>query len=184
MSRLFEPSLFYLSFLPLWLSILFVDITSIIENEKHLYSEIIGIVIITILLVFSFAILFFQIKCFKKRKHKTKRTIYYAEKDKSLIPSFIFTFALPLCAFDFTLWKDCVLFLIFFVPIVCICIKNNIIFPNIVLLLFKYNFYNCKFENDEKQAIKTVISKSKLDIAKIGDKILVKQINNSMFIEI
>ncbi len=184
MNRLFEPCLFYLSFSPLWLSILFVDITSIIENKKNIYSEIVGIVLITLLLLISSAILFFQLRYFKKRKYKTKKTIYYATKDKSLIPSFIFTFALPLCTFDFTLWKDCILFFIFFVPITYICIKNNIVFPNIVLLLFRYNFYNCKFENDEKQTMKTVISKSKLDVAKIGDEILVKQINNNIVIEI
>ena len=32
--------------------------------------------------------------------------------------------------------------------------------------------------------MKTVISKSKLDVAKIGDEILVKQINNNIVIEI
>ena len=72
MNRLFEPCLFYLSFSPLWLSILFVDITSIIENKKNIYSEIVGIVLITLLLLISSAILFFQLRYFKISIEKIK----------------------------------------------------------------------------------------------------------------
>lgn len=39
MSKLFSFSLYYISFAPLWISVLFIDIKSCIENDTDLWTE-------------------------------------------------------------------------------------------------------------------------------------------------
>ena len=39
MSKLFSFSLYYISFAPLWISVLFIDIKSCIENSSDLWTE-------------------------------------------------------------------------------------------------------------------------------------------------
>ena len=51
MSLISSMSLFFLSFAPLWLSVLFIDIKSIIENQTPLYTEWISIVTIILFTV-------------------------------------------------------------------------------------------------------------------------------------
>ena len=43
MSRIFSLSLYHTSFAPLWISILFIDIKSCIENPSNLWTECISI---------------------------------------------------------------------------------------------------------------------------------------------
>ena len=52
MSKLFSFSLFFVSFAPLWLSVLIVDCKSVFENQTNLWTEKISIAcIVTIMLV-------------------------------------------------------------------------------------------------------------------------------------
>ena len=57
MSVFSSLSMFFLSFTPLWVSVLFLDIKSIIENETPLYTEWTSICIIVVLSLLSVIIL-------------------------------------------------------------------------------------------------------------------------------
>lgn len=46
MACLFQPCLFFLSFLPLWLSVAFMDVMSILESEPDLWTEKISLILL------------------------------------------------------------------------------------------------------------------------------------------
>ena len=46
MPVLFMLSLYFLSYVPLWISVVFIDFCSILRNDAYLYTEYIGIVVI------------------------------------------------------------------------------------------------------------------------------------------
>lgn len=48
MSKIFSMCLYFISFAPLWLSVIFIDVKSIIENDQNLATEIISISMILI----------------------------------------------------------------------------------------------------------------------------------------
>ena len=56
MSKLFTSALFFISFAPLWLSVIFVDTVSLLEDTQSSGIEKIGIS--TILVVFSISLVF------------------------------------------------------------------------------------------------------------------------------
>ena len=53
MSVLFSCSMFFLSFTPLWTSIIFIDVVSILTNEHNLWTERISIFCIVLSFIFS-----------------------------------------------------------------------------------------------------------------------------------
>ena len=56
MSKLFSFSLYYISFAPLWISVLFIDIKSCIENSSDLWTEkiSIGVILVSALICLCF----------------------------------------------------------------------------------------------------------------------------------
>lgn len=54
MSKLVASCLYFTSFLPLWVSILFIDIKSHLENTENLWTERISIAIYTSFVCFRF----------------------------------------------------------------------------------------------------------------------------------
>lgn len=61
MSILSSISLFWISFTPLWLSILFIDAKSIIAGSPHIITEKYSILAILIAFVITFVILIFTV---------------------------------------------------------------------------------------------------------------------------
>ena len=57
MLRFFSVSLYFLSFIPLWISIVFLDVLSIIENKSSCNTEYISIGCILIAAAFSAAVI-------------------------------------------------------------------------------------------------------------------------------
>lgn len=53
MSFIFSTSMFYLSFFPLWVSILFIDVKNIIQGGNNLWTEWISIICILIGMIIS-----------------------------------------------------------------------------------------------------------------------------------
>ena len=68
MSVFTQVSLFILSFLPLWISVIFIDIKSIYFNSSNLITEISSIVVIIICLPLS-ALIVYRAVSTKKKKH-------------------------------------------------------------------------------------------------------------------
>lgn len=182
MDTLFSMSLYYLSFTPLWLTVLFIDIKSIFENQKDIYTEIISV---------TFIILF-GIICFFYLKSK----LHISEKDtineyeltevdecKTITSEFLLSYILPLFAFDFTIWNAAVEFLAFFIVFGYLCIRHNVFSANIVIELLHYKMYKCiLLSKDDKKISRTVISKNELKVC-CGKTIGICVFNNDFVLE-
>lgn len=163
MSLISSMSLFFLSFAPLWLSVLFIDIKSIIENQTPLYTEWISIVTIIIFTVVALLALRKALSV-QKRAGIQKYRIVAVEEEKTITAEYLLSYILPLFAFDFTQWSQVILFLIYFLTLAFLCIRHNHFSVNIVLEFMKFRFYQCELENEDGITItKCVISQEKLN---------------------
>ena len=79
MSVFTQVSLFILSFLPLWISVIFIDIKSIYFNSSNLITEISSIVVIIICFPLS-ALIVYRAVSTKKKKHGD---IYFVKNVKA-----------------------------------------------------------------------------------------------------
>lgn len=162
MSVFSSLSMFFLSFTPLWVSILFLDIKSIIENETSLHTEWISICAIVVLALLSTIILSSSLRV-KNRAGIQKYRLTHVEEQKSITAEYLLSYILPLFAFDFTMWDQVILFLVYFLTLGYLCIKHNHLSVNIVLELFHYRFYLCEMENEDHISVtKYIISREKL----------------------
>ena len=183
MSLIASFCMFFLSFAPLWLSVLWVDVISILENDEYLYAEWISILLIVFLFVFSLIVLWITLNT-KKRTGIIKYRISSVNEEKTISAEYLLSYILPLFAFDFTIWSEVVLFLIYFLTLGYLCIKHNYLSINIVLELMNYRFYQCELENEDKcLVIKCIISKEKLLNHK-NDIISVRPLNNEFSLDL
>lgn len=105
MSKLFTSALFFISFAPLWLSVIFVDTVSLLEDTQSSGIEKIGIS--TILVVFSISLVFVLKKLRVEANSEAERyTILTVTEEKTVTSEFLLSYILPLFAFDFTQWKS------------------------------------------------------------------------------
>jgi hypothetical protein len=180
MTNINSLCLYFISFVPLWLAILFIDIKNIVEQDPNLYTEKISIISIIIVLIFSIIVMLRLIK--DKRKSGTEKyTIINAKMSKNLTSEYFLAYVLPLFAFDFTKWDQVIIFLIFYISLAILCVKHRYFSANIILEIFKYNFYECSIKNADGRIIeKCVISKKNLKDESI---IFLKPINNEYMIE-
>lgn len=87
-------------------------------------------------------------------------------------------------AFDFTVWNEVVLFLIFFATLGFLCIKHNYFSVNIVLEYTNFKFYSCIFKNEDGiETEQSVISHRKLTGC-VGYTIYLKSLNNEYKLDI
>lgn len=178
MSLFVVISLFITSFLPLWISIVFIDVKSIVGNSGNIYTEIISIIAIVLTNIFS-AI---ELNCWTKKEAVTSEemVVTYACENKTVSAEYLLAYILPLFAFDFTQWDSVILFLIFFITLGYICVKHNSFSINILLELKKYNVYDCKIKTEESDTFeieKKIISK--LDLTKFKGRIIrIENLNN------
>lgn len=186
MSILFQYSLFFLSFTPLWISILLVDFKSIIVDNEYLYTEYISVIFILVFAAISCVVLFLEInrKVRVEKEGTQPQIINEAKEEKTITTEYLLSYILPLFAFDFTQWDGVLLFLVFFVVLGFLCIKHNNFCLNIILEIANYRFYSCNLENeDHKKTIQTVISHRELNGC-IGDEIYLKALNNELKLDV
>lgn len=184
MSVFFSGSLFYLSFVPLWLSVLFMDLNSIRSSNSCLYTEYISIACILIFTLISVFILLNKIRNSNNYINSTVHTLLQVEEEKTITAEFLLSYILPLFAFNFTQWDGVVLFLIYFVVLGFLCIKHNYFSVNIVLEFANYRFYKCELLNgDGEKTSQTVISRTSLT-GHIGERVYLKPLNNDYQLKI
>lgn len=172
--------LYYISFAPLWIAVLFIDIKNIVENESNLYTEIISIISIITTFFISVIVVCTLIKD-KRKSGIEKYSIIDVKMPKDLTIEYFLAYILPLFAFDFTKWDQVVIFLIFYTSLAILCVKHRYFSANIILEIFKYNFYECSLKNIDGIIIeKYVISKRNL---KNETTVYLKNINNEYMIE-
>lgn len=175
--------MFFLSFTPLWISVMFIDAMSIYEGGSSLQTEWISIIAITVLTTFSLVILFCQFRT-DNRAGIQKFRIDNVVEEKTITSEYLLAYILPLFAFDFTRWTQMVLFLIYFLTLAFLCIKHNHLSVNIVLELFGYRFYICDLLNEDEVSVsKQIISREKLTNHKTQI-VSVKPINNEYSLDL
>lgn len=165
MSRLFQPCLFFLSFLPLWLSVGFMDAMSIAGPKVNLWTEIISLAMMLLGTLVSMIVVATQMHRQRQRTAGscTKPVVESTTKQKAVTAEYLLSYILPLFAFDFTKWKQVILFLIFFATLAFLCLKHHYVYANIVLELCGYTCYDCTLANVGGGSFETVvISKNEL----------------------
>lgn len=132
------------------------------DKNEHLCTEIISVCLILLLTILSIIVLRLSLST-KRRAYARKYTIDEVEEEKTITSEYLLSYILPLFAFDFTLWRQVVLFLIFFITLAILSIKHNHFGANVILDLFGYRFYKCKLSNENNKAVeKLIISREKL----------------------
>lgn len=183
MSALTSFSMFFLSFLPLWISVIFIDGKSIWDGSAHICTEVISIALIMVVVVISLIWLYI----FVNQKDRREAKVYVltsAKEEKTVTSEFMLSYMLPLFAFDFTLWYETLLFLLFFCIFAFLCIRHNYFSVNIVLELLGYRYYACALLDSEGNTLeKGIISREPLN-AKINGDITIRYINNGYELQI
>jgi len=161
----FKWDMFVTSFIPLWVSIIVIDIWNIavfifdnwdskqkfIDNLTNVLCgniiQLVSIAIITIMLIISIIGVntFLNRKLTKGKNHLAKDKIEKATKANKLSSEFLLAYILPMIAFDFGNLQNLVLFVIYFSVLAFLCIRNNNIYTNILLELKGYRIYTCDF---------------------------------------
>ena len=83
MSLILSFCIFYLSFTPLWISVVFVDIMSIVKCSPTIWTEKISIVLILIVFILSMLFLYFGLKG-RNGDNVEKYTLKSAYEEKSI----------------------------------------------------------------------------------------------------
>ena len=183
MFRLFSISLYFVSFLPLWVSVIFVDILSIMENSTDKGTEYTSICCILIMMLISCTVIYHEMHK-HGRTGSSKQTIKCAREQKAITAEFLLSYILPLFAFDFTLWNQVVLFLVFFVTLGYLCVRHNYYSVNIVFEIVGYRFFQCNMCNsDNVTTERLIISKQRLNEL-VGTDIYVTALNNEYNLDV
>lgn len=183
MSKLVSSCLYFTSFLPLWISILFIDIKSYIENSENIWTERISISVILIASLISLMVLLFALRA-NSKEGSTKVVIKDVADDKTITSEYLLSYILPLFAFDFTKWDQVVLFLIFFVTLGFLCIRHNHFSISVWLEILNYKMYTCDLINEDNTIVqKKIISHRTLNTHK-GEYIYLKSLNNEIRLDI
>lgn len=159
MSRKFKWHMFFTSFLPLWFSIIIVELWNIGINDfiklnfsdgkavlrflLNIKIEIIVIVILITLSIISVKYINKEIKKQEKSKNKEVGRILRTRRANKLSAEFLLAYILPMIAFDFNELDEVILFLIYFVVLSFLCIRNSNVYTNIFLEFKGYRMYEC-----------------------------------------
>lgn len=165
MNNKFKWDMFVTSFLPLWISIIITSLWSIVikwnclkkikginlnQHIRLLISsqkiELSLVIVILCMLIISLI----SINTFINRQEniypKPIGIIKSGRRANKLSSEFLLAYILPMIAFDYSNLKDIVLFLVYFVVLAFLCIRNNNIYTNIYLEFKGYKMYTCDIE--------------------------------------
>lgn len=175
--------LYHTSFIPLWISILFIDIKSCIENPLNQLTEYISIGCILISCVIALIVIMVKLSKNDIEGTATHKVISAIE-EKTVTTEYLLSYILPLFTFDFTQWSQVVLFLIFYLTLGFLCIHHNYFSVNIILEIANFRFYTCIIENEDGQkSEKRILSKQRLN-GYVGETIYLKSLNNECKLDI
>ena len=113
MSTITGFCMFFLSFCPLWISVLFIDIKSICEGNPNVWTEIISVSLVLIVSIIALVVLMCDLNP-QNTNNQQEYRIVSAKEEKTITAEYLLSYILPLFAFDFTVWNEVVLFLVFF----------------------------------------------------------------------
>lgn len=183
MSKPFSLSLFFISFTPLWISVLFIDMKSIFENQTNLWTEKISIVCIIIFVFLSLCILRKELRAVG-REGTRHFTVIKVKEEKTIATDYLLSYILPLFAFNFTVWDEMVLFLVFFLTVGFLCIKHNHFSVNVILEILRYKFYVCTLKNDDGIEIEYAIISRRNLTGHVNECIYLKSLNDEYKLDV
>ena len=176
-------ALYIISFLPLWISVVFIDVMSILDGGSYLWTEWISIAVILVTLLASNIVLFTSLIP-KSHENMICYEIREAREQKMVTAEFLLSYILPLTAFEFTEWTGVVLFLIFFCTFWYLTARHNVFSANIMLEIKGFRFYECRLMSlGGTEAGMTVISRRYLT-GMPGERIYIKSLNNELKIDV
>lgn len=175
--------MFFLSFAPLWISVLFIDIKSICEGNTNIWTEIISVSLVLSVSVISLIVLMCELNS-RNTSGQQEYRIISAKEEKTITAEFLLSYILPLFAFDFTVWDEVVLFLVFFLVLAFLSIRHNHFSVNILLELLHYRFYSCELENEDNISITKIVVCQKILSAQTGEMIYARAINNEYIVKL
>lgn len=168
MDTRFKWHMFITSFIPLWVTIILADgwdILGYIVQRWHYVKApgidiwgavfrflksnallVATIVIISMLLVTSIGGLNRFLKQKTVEKNLPEGRLCKVSRANKLSAEFLLAYILPMIAFDFSEGKGVMLFVIYFLVLAYLCIRNNNIYTNIYLELKRYRMYECDVE--------------------------------------
>lgn len=184
LGKIFKLSMFITSFLPLWITVIFINLLSIAKNDINLWTEYISIIIIIITNIISTLVILKSMASIQPSEYKAYIVIE-AKQEKGITSEFLLSYVLPLFAFDFTQWDGFVQFLIYFIVLAFLCVRNNNVYANLVFEIKKYKFYDCelqwKAEPNAKPIQAMIISKNNIYSQK-GNTIEVAKLNKPFYL--
>ena len=183
MSKTLSLCLYHTSFAPLWISILFIDIKSCIENPTNRWTEYISIGCIIVSCIIATIVLLTTLSA-NGKEGTAPHIILSATEEKAITAEYLLSYVLPLFAFDFTQWNQVVIFLFFYLTLGFLCLRHNYFSVNIVLEIARFRFYTCMVENEDGQkSEQRIISNQRLNGC-IGDTLYLKSLNNEYKIDV
>lgn len=160
----FKWDMFVTSFIPLWISIVVINLWNVIlvvlekwNSEKKFADnlttilnsglvQLISIIVIIVMVLCSVVGINVFLKKLQSSKDNSKATVVKATKANKLSSEFLLAYILPMIAFDFSDLQNIILFLIYFAVLAYLCIRNNNIYTNILLEFKGYRMYICDLE--------------------------------------
>ncbi|MCI8404060.1 MAG: hypothetical protein HFE49_04075 [Clostridia bacterium] len=164
MWKKFKWDMFVTSFIPLWISIVVVDIWSIITLAMEKWNnkikiadnlitildigkiQLISIIVISIVVICSIGGINSFLKKLSDSTDRPKGKVVKAIKANKLSSEFLLAYILPMIAFNFGDIQNITLFLVYFAVLAYLCIRNNNIYTNILLEFKGYRMYTCDLE--------------------------------------
>lgn len=179
MSRIVLLLIYYISFVPLWIVVISRNIMNIVNNNENLITEYISTIFLGITILVSLSLVKKSI-CTVEKNPGTNYVLKKCEKNKIVTVETMMSYVLPLFIFDFSVWYNWIEFLVFFICIAIVIVRNNYFLMNIVLELMGYTVYNCEFAlTHEKTLIKQVLTKKYLNL-EIGELVNIVEINKEV----
>lgn len=185
----------YLALLPLWISYIIMMIAFVytkLENKvygfkigklpyyvKYLFFNYTLQFVLTTSFILLYLICAFIFEKYLKNNDNDQIEeieIKNPNKNRTLTSEYLFTYVLPLFAFDINKTSNLLCLIIYLLTIMFLAYKNSNLIGNIYLDLRKYYYYTCT-SNNKNEII--IISKSDLKYYE-NDKIKVNWINNNI----
>ena len=157
MSRFFRWNMLVTSFIPLWVSVLFLLAWDVLPFSYSSFAclfkakgsvLILAAIIMSIAVVSIIAVIRFIVLKRKPNESSGTGKIIAARKSSTLVTDFLLTYIMPLIAFDFTSIRDIVLFFVYFALIAFLNIRNGNVYTNILFEFMGYRVYVCDIERN------------------------------------